>query len=84
MYTVIYQKQAIKTLAKMPSAIAIKIEAAFNQLATGNSINLDIKPLEGMPYYRLRVGQWRAVYNINEGKLTIVVVKIGARGGVYK
>ncbi len=37
-----------------------------------------------MEGYRLRVGDWRVVYTLEEARLIIAVVDIGSRGGIYK
>lgn len=34
--------------------------------------------------YRLRVGDWRVIYHIDDKVLKILVIKIASRGGVYK
>jgi mRNA interferase RelE/StbE len=36
------------------------------------------------PGYRLRVGDWRVIYDVDSGRLVIRVLRAGARGGVYK
>jgi len=33
--------------------------------------------------WRVRVGDWRIVYRIEDGRLVVVVVGLGARSGVY-
>lgn len=44
------------------------------------------KPLVGnlSPYYRLRVADYRIVYEINEDEVVVIVVKIQHRKDVYK
>jgi mRNA interferase RelE/StbE len=42
------------------------------------------KKLQGRDGYRLRVGDWRVVYKIQNEQLIIVVLKIASRGEVYK
>lgn len=44
----------------------------------------DWKRLQGSPYWRLRVGRYRAICAIEADELVILVLKIGARGDVYK
>jgi mRNA interferase RelE/StbE len=42
------------------------------------------RPLRGREGYRLRVGDYRIIYNINNGVLLIVMVTIGNRRDVYQ
>jgi mRNA interferase RelE/StbE len=44
----------------------------------------NVKKLMGRPGYRLRVGDWRVIYTLDSGRLVILVLDSGARGGVYK
>lgn len=45
----------------------------------------DIKKLTGPSgLYRLRVGNYRIAYQINDGELVILVVKVGDRRDVYR
>ena len=34
--------------------------------------------------WRIRVGEWRVVYHIDDGRLVVLVVTLGVRGGVYR
>lgn len=45
---------------------------------------LDIKPLQGQPYYRMRVGQWRVIYDRLDDVRVIAIEKVKPRGGAYK
>ena len=40
--------------------------------------------LQGRPGYRLRVGDWRVIYEINKDEVVIIVMKIAPRGEVYR
>jgi mRNA interferase RelE/StbE len=33
--------------------------------------------------WRVRVGDWRIVYRIDDGRVVVVVVRVAVRGGVY-
>ncbi|MFG7943538.1 type II toxin-antitoxin system RelE family toxin [Streptomyces cacaoi] len=45
----------------------------------------DIKKLTGPSgLYRLRVGSYRVAYQVNDGELVILVVKVGDRRDVYR
>lgn len=42
------------------------------------------KKLQGREGYRLRVGDWRVIYKMQNEQLIIVVLKIASRGEIYK
>lgn len=45
----------------------------------------DIKPLRGLSdTFRLRVGDYRIVYTIQNEKLLVLVMSAGNRGDIYK
>jgi mRNA interferase RelE/StbE len=85
MYKLMYHKQAIKILAKMPRNIADRMRSELVLLA-GNPDGYegDWKPLSGTPFWRLRVGGWRAICEIRDNKLILYVLKVGSRGDIYK
>ena len=84
MYQIYYKKKAIKALEKMPVNMASKFQFAFKQIAQGHNETLDIKRLSGLDGYRLRIGDYRAIHEIDNGRLIITVITIGNRGDIYK
>jgi mRNA interferase RelE/StbE len=82
---VTYSKQALKYLRKMPKARAMDIMSAVRQIDEDRSLfRGDLIKMTNSPYYRLRIGGYRVILDINDGKLVVLVLKIGARGDVYK
>ena len=48
-------------------------------------VDADVKKLTGPSgLYRLRVGNYRVAYQINDGELVILVVKVADRRDVYR
>jgi mRNA interferase RelE/StbE len=85
MFAVRYSKTALKGLTKMPRGIALRIQTELAAIATDpRAYRGDWKPLEGSAYWRLRVGDWRAVCERKDDVLIIHVLKIAPRGDVYK
>ena len=72
-----YSKQAAKFLAKQEISVRRRIINAIETLPAG-----DVKKLRGQPYYRLRVGDFRILFD-RDGNV-IAVVKIDNRGQIYK
>jgi len=84
-YKVFYQPKALKTLQKMPRNLSRLIREKINQLAQDpHAANINVKLLEGRSGYRLRIGDWRVLYEFQDDRLVIVVVRIKTRGDVYK
>lgn len=85
MYEIIFQKEAQKSLKKIPKEDIIKIRKKIAELEK-NAIPKGSKSLKGIfsGYYRIRSGIYRIVYEIFQDKLIILVVKIAHRKEVYK
>ena len=74
-----YAKAAVKAINGMDRPTKQRIKAAVEKLPEG-----DIRPYKGSPgTYRLRVGDWRVLFSYPEHD-TILIEKIGPRGGIYK
>jgi len=74
-----YARAAVKVINSMDRPTKQRIKAGIEKLPQG-----DIKPYKGSPgTYRLRVGDWRILFSYPE-EGTILIEKIGPRGGVYK
>lgn len=44
----------------------------------------NVTKLQIRPGYRLRIGDWRVIYEIQKDKVIILVLKIPPRGEVYR
>lgn len=83
-YAIEFTPTAVKDLKALPKAILKKIDARIASLAN-NPQPGDVKKLQGSDdLYRIRVGDYRIVYTIEDGKLIIVVVRIGHRKEIYR
>ncbi|MGB5496992.1 MAG: type II toxin-antitoxin system RelE/ParE family toxin [Sedimenticolaceae bacterium] len=83
MYRVVYKKTAIKAMARMPKGISSKMIDTLELIAEDpRAYQGDWKQLSGSPYWRLRVGGYRAVCDLQKNQLVLLVVKAGPRGDV--
>lgn len=82
MYQVVIEKQAQKQLAKISPPDYAKIATALRELAT-NPRPYGYKKLKGRPGYRVRVGDYRIIYQVKDNILTVFVLIIGNRRDVY-
>ena len=85
MYRVTYSKKARKYLLKMPKQWQKRVVEKVELLAENPySTNNNATKLVGREGYRLRIGDFRIIYNILNDVLIIEVVDIGPRGGIYQ
>ncbi len=84
MHKVTFSKQADKTLRRMPRNTAQNVVKKIKELAVNPKRMRNVKKLTDHPGYRLRIGDWRVVYTLNENEILIHVVKIKSRGEIYK
>lgn len=85
MYKIFYTKTTLKTLKKLPRNVQMTLRQKIELLAENPyAANNNVKKLQGIDGYRLRVGDWRIIYDIYDKKLVIEVIKIDSRGGVYQ
>ena len=77
-------KEALKMLRQMQKTSAKIIFKKLLELAKNPyAKNNNVKALQGVEGYRLRVGDWRVLYEIKDDELVIVVIKVRPRGGAY-
>lgn len=79
-YKIIFEKAAQKFLDKQDRPKRIRLYRAIYCLPDGT----DIKKLKGHDLYRLRVGDCRGLYRIDNGVKIITIENIDSRGDVYK
>jgi len=85
MYRIVFTKQADRALRKMSRNTARLIREKLDQLAEDPyARNPNLTRLQGRPGYRLRVGDWRVIYELEDDRLVILVLKIAPRGEVYR
>jgi mRNA interferase RelE/StbE len=84
-YNITFTTQAAKSLLKMPRHAANLIREKLAQIANDPFASVpNAKKLQDRPGYRLRVGDWRVIYEINKAEYGIIVLKIAPRGEVYR
>jgi len=78
-----YTKTALKALARMPTVTARLIRGKIEQYAEAPaSLANNVKKLQGRDGYRLRVGDWRVIFD--QDGVVLDVLQIGPRGSIYE
>ena len=82
-YTVTILKLAEKFIVELPKPEKERVLKAIYQLPEGNDIK-ELKGKKNKGLYRLRVGDYRIIYSVDNGKLIVYIVDAGNRGDIYK
>lgn len=81
-FKVAYSKTVVKTILKYDKPTRERIYSALNNLPHG-----EVKRLQGKdnpPYFRIRIGDIRALFIKDDIKMEIFVFDINSRGDIYK
>jgi len=82
-YEVLIERSAAKDLAKISSPHRERLTKAIRALSS-NPRPPGVKKLSGRDAWRIRVGAYRVIYEINDQQLRILVVVVGSRQDVYE
>lgn len=83
-YEVIIPKKVAKQIRALPANISRKILSSLSSLEQNPRPN-DVKKLKGYDQtYRIRVGDYRVVYDIEDNKLIVLILSCRHRKNVYK
>ena len=82
MHRILFTKNSKKDIKKLDKKVRKSIYGALERIRVRPQ--KFVKKLVDMPYYRLRVGDYRVILDIDKGDLIILVIKIAHRKVVYK
>jgi mRNA interferase RelE/StbE len=83
-WQVIIHRKAERVLKRLDGDMLERIRQAIRGLAN-EPRHLGYKKLAGYEnLYRIRVGDWRIIYAIEDDELIILVLQISARSGAYR
>ena len=82
-FQIILPKSVQKELDRLPDEIARRILSRLAALET-NPRPADVKKLKGRDAWRIRVGDYRVIYEIHDRILQIIVVTVGHRREIYR
>ncbi|MDO8381115.1 type II toxin-antitoxin system RelE/ParE family toxin [Phenylobacterium sp.] len=83
-YRLTITRDAVKALGAIQKRDRARIYERLDQLAADPFSTSGVKKLKGQDNYRLRVGDYRVLYLVEDAELLIVVVDVGHRREVYR
>lgn len=83
-YRVEIAREAIRALAKLDKPIRRRLQTAIAKLGDDPRPHgaIALQGLSGA--YRVRVGDYRVVYAVDDGRLVVLVVDLGHRREIYR
>ena len=81
-FQIIWSEPAAKQLKKLDNSVAKRIFNKVSELE--NNPYRNVKKLVNFPYFRLRIGEYRVIINIEKSELQILILKVGNRKNIYK
>jgi mRNA interferase RelE/StbE len=78
--------KALRELGKLPKDVQTRMRGRFWEIAADPFASLrNVERLQGEKnWFRLRVGDWRAVYKVDTATQTVTIEHIAKRGEVYR
>ncbi len=81
-FEIMWSDSAIRQLRKLDRTIARRIFYKVGELA--DKPHRHVQRLVNSRFYRLRVGDYRVILDIQEALLRILVLKVGRRESIYE
>ncbi len=83
-YKIEWKNSAYKELQKLPRTMITRVVAAVSELSN-EPFPHGVKKLVSSEFsYRIRVGNYRVVYEVLENRLIVEIVRVRHRKDVYK
>ncbi len=80
-FEIIWSQSALKQLKKLDRSVAKRIVDAVDKLLADP--HRVVSRIVNSPYFRLRVGDYSVLVDIQRKELRVLVVKVGHRKSVY-
>jgi mRNA interferase RelE/StbE len=84
LYRIVTTRRAAKDLAALPKAVVRRVDAKILNLAHAPRPAEAVKLKGADALYRLRVGDYRIIYEVKDDVVVIVIVRVGHRREVYR
>lgn len=82
-YTIVFSRAAKKALAQLDHKTRTRVDGAIRVLSI-DPFPPNSRPLKGSSKYRLRAGDYRIIYSVNNNILTITIFELGHRREIYR
>jgi mRNA interferase RelE/StbE len=84
LYRIEFAPASIKQLESLPRKVQVRIAAKINDLSSDLRPPGCAKLRDSEDIYRIRVSDYPVLYQVKDGVLLVLVVKVGKRERIYK
>jgi mRNA interferase RelE/StbE len=81
-YGIVFSEKARRQFLKLAKDMQIRIINSLDRIKIRPEAY--VTKLVGDPAYKLRVGDYRVIMDMDRGKLAILIIKVGHRKNIYK
>ncbi|MEK9149690.1 MAG: type II toxin-antitoxin system RelE/ParE family toxin [Candidatus Desantisbacteria bacterium] len=82
-YKIFIEKSAQRSLAKIPQPYQDRLVEVIRKLGR-NPRPMSVRKLSGRNAWRIRVGNYRVIYEIDDDQLKVLIIVVGHRREVYR
>jgi mRNA interferase RelE/StbE len=83
-YGVLTTKSFGRKLARLPANWQRRILQKIREVAQNPYVkHNNVTRLQGRDGYRLRIGDWRVIYELYDDRMELWALEVGPRGGIY-
>lgn len=83
-YQIVFKRSVLKDIRRIPSSILQAIQDRISALAV-DPLLPNAEPIEGYQHcYRIRIGNYRVLYEVTTTVRIITIIRIGHRKDIYR
>lgn len=83
-YSIEFRPAVLKTLKRFPKRDLVRIKKKIEELGQNLPEPNTTKMKGNNSFHRVRIGDYRIIYEIHDDRVVILIVKVGHRKDVYK
>jgi mRNA interferase RelE/StbE len=83
-WQIIIDREPRKVMRRLPRNLLQRINQAIQDLAEDPRPSGCVKLVGHDNLYRVRVGDWRISYAVEDDQLIVLVIEVAPRGGAYR